>query len=1015
MSIVAPAIDRYRLTVLGLLLLLILGALAYARIPRMEDPLIQVPAATVLVPHPGAGPRDVERFVSRPIEERINEIESVDRITSTSSQGTALILLEFDPDTDMDQNMQEVREKVREAEKDLPEEAQAPEITRHKTETVSMIINLSGPFSYWELYRYARRIKRGLEKVPQIMTLEIEGYPEREVRVQVDENRLAQFRISLQDIIDLLGAENVSLPGGHMDVGKRRYLVRVDEEFTGAGEIGETIIGAYAGRPVFLEDVSEVTDTYEEPAYLVRFNGRPGINVLVTQKPRSDMLAVSRTIRHRLEALSTALPPSLEIAVAADQSVSVSERIRTFGNNLALGAGLVLLCTAVLMNLRMGLIVAFLLPLSICFALITLYHLGHTLNQITLASMVIVLGMLVDSGIVVVENIQRHLAMGKVRLAAALDGSGEVLGAITSSTLTTVLAFTPLFFMTGETGQFIRGIPLTMISALAGSLLVATFVSPLLSHRFLKAEDGELERKEGRTIRVYAALLRRVLDHKTFFLILAAAAFVLSILFIPRLGLQFFPKAEKRWFLIDVTLPPGSNFDATSALAGDIERVLMGRQEVESVMAHLGGAGPRIYYNINFFRVTSPNRAQFFVRLKGTPKGIRADAVIRTLRPELAGLPGARIELKELEQGPPVGAPVAVAFKGDDLDVLKRLVAAYRSVLETIPGAVDVSDDASDETQQIRIRVDTEKARILGITHAVLARTLRSALYGTTATTFRVEDEEVDVVVSLAKQARNRIATFQSLYLTTVFGTKVPFTQIAEIRLVSDIATISRENLTRTMTLRCEVEERLAEDIVDELKRRTASFHVPAGCLVEVEGETKNRTESFMSLGWAMMAAFLLVYIVLVAQFNSFRQPLIIALSLPFGLVGAVLGLWVTGYPFGFMAFLGVVSLTGIVVNDAIVLIDFINGIRREGGDVRQAVIQAGKLRFRPVMLTTISTVGGLLPLAVRGGSLWGPMGNVIIFGLSMATVLTLILIPLVYELIEGGGRAGRGAQVPGP
>ena len=273
-------------------------------------------------------------------------------------------------------------------------------------------------------------------------------------------------------------------------------------------------------------------------------------------------------------------------------------------------------------------------------------------------------------------------------------------------------------------------------------------------------------------------------------------------------------------------------------------------------------------------------------------------------------------------------------------------MAEYRSVLEAIPGAVDVSDDASDESPQIQIRVDTEKARLLGITHASLAQTLRTAVYGTTATSFRVEDEEVDVIVSLAEEARNRLSTFRSLYLNSVFGTKVPFTQVADIALVSDIATIGRENLTRTMTLRCEVEGRLAEDIVHDLKRQAESIPIPSGCLVEYEGETKNRTESFMSLGWAMIAAFMLVYIVLVAQFNSFRQPFIIALSLPFGLVGAVLGLWITGYPFGFMAFLGVVSLTGIVVNDAIVLIDFINVMRRQGGRCEACGDRGGEASF---------------------------------------------------------------------
>jgi multidrug efflux pump subunit AcrB len=648
----------------------------------------------------------------------------------------------------------------------------------------------------------------------------------------------------------------------------------------------------------------------------------------------------------------------------------------------------------------MALIVVFLIPLSMSFALIMLYHLGYTLNQITLAAMVIVLGMLVDNGIVVVENIQRHIGLGKERLAAALDGSGEVLGAITSSTLTTVLAFMPLLFMTGDTGQFIRGIPLTMIFALIGSLLVAIFVSPLLSYRFLKSHDQK-EAGENRTIRIYLCILRWSLNHKFLTLTLALTAFIGSLVFIPRLGLQFFPKAEKEIFIIEAALPKGTNIETTLELSRRIERLLLAREDIKDVMVHVGENGPRIYYNINFFRIKSPNKAQFFVTIKKGPKKLTTSRVIRELRPLLNRISGARIELKELEQGPPVGAPIAIKIKGDDLKVLKRLALEYKDLLETIPGAVDITDDASETTPQLKIRINSDKARLLGITNATIAQTIRTAIYGTIATSFRQEDEEVDVVVSLGEESRNNIETFSEIYLKSMQGFKTPFRQVADIDLISDIGAIDRENLTRTVTVRSEVQGKLPESIVNELKVKAESIYISPGYLVEYEGETKERTESFMSLGWAMIAAFMLVYIVLVAQFNSYKQPFTIALSLPFGLVGAVIGLWVTGYPFGFMAFLGVVSLTGIVVNDAIVLIDFINVVRKQGTDLRGAIIEAGKLRFRPVMLTTVSTVGGLLPLAIRGGSLWGPMGNVIIFGLSMATLLTLIIIPVMYEVLE--------------
>jgi multidrug efflux pump subunit AcrB len=1002
MKLVALAVERYRLTVLGIILLLIMGALSYYLIPRREDPLVKVPGATVQSLYPGASPRDVERYVTIPLEEKINEIDEIDRIFSASSQGTSTIFIEFDPDSDMDQNLQELREKVREGEADLPEEAIDPDITRWKTETVSLIINLSGPFSYGQLFKYAKYIKRDLEKIPQIMTLEIDGDQEREVHVKVHQNRLSQYEISLGEVIGQLKAENVSLPGGHMDLGRRRYLVRTDEEFMRAGEVGKTIVGAYGGRPVFLVDLAKIDDTYERPEYWVRFDGEESINLLVTQKPKSNLLAASEKIRDRLDKLAERLPQKLKLEVLADQAVSVSHRLDTFQKNLAIGACLVILLTILLMNVRMAFVVAFVIPLSLSFSLILLYRLGHSLNQITLAAMIVVLGMLVDNGIVVVENIQRHLDQGKDRISAVLTGSREVLGAITSSTLTTMLAFTPLLLMSGDTGQFIRGIPLTIIFAIAGSLMVAVLVSPLMSHRFLK--PGRKDGGDSPVIRFYVRILRFALDHKILTLSVTVMAFIGSLVFIPRLGLQFFPKAEREVFVIDVQLPQGANMETTLNLATRIEKILLAKEEVETVMTHVGQNGPRIYYNINFFRIKEANRAQFFVTIKRNKRGVTAARVIEELRPMLTRLSGGRIELKELEQGPPVGAPIAIKIKGDELDVLKRLAQGFKSLLKSIPGAVDVTDDASETIPQIEIRVDSDKAQLLGITNATIAQTIRTAVYGTTATSFRQEDEEIDVVVSLGETSRNDVATFDEIYLKSLEGFKVPFRQVADVKLISGIGTIRRENLTRTATVRSEIQGTLSESVVDTLKAKAASLQIPPGYLVEFEGETKERNESFISLGWAMIAAFLLVYVVLVAQFNSYKQPFVIALSLPFGLVGAVLGLWITGYPFGFMAFLGVVSLTGIVVNDAIVLIDFVNTIRKDGADLRAAVMEAGRLRFRPVMLTTVSTVAGLLPLSVMGGSLWGPMGNVIIFGLSMATVLTLIIVPVVYEIIEKTG-----------
>jgi multidrug efflux pump subunit AcrB len=428
------------------------------------------------------------------------------------------------------------------------------------------------------------------------------------------------------------------------------------------------------------------------------------------------------------------------LEVLADQSISVSKRLGSFQKNLTIGACLVVTLTILLMNARMAFVVAFLIPLSISFALIMLYQLGHSLNQITLAAMIVVLGMLVDTGIVVVENIQRHLDLGKDRISAVLTGSREVLGAIASSTLTTILAFTPLLLMSGDTGQFVRGIPLTIISAIAGSLMVAVLISPLMSYRFLK--PGEKERDQNPTIRFYLRILRFALDHKILTLSLGATAFLGSLLLIPKLGLQFFPKAERETFIIEVQLPQGANIETTLNLAKRIERLLLAKEEVESIMTHVGQNGPKIYYNINFFRIKEANKAQFFVTLNGDTPGVTTAKVIQELRPLTNRLSGARIELKELEQGPPVGAPIAIKIKGDELLALKGLAQQYMSLLEAIPGAVDVTDDASETIPQIEIRVDSDKAQLLGITNATIAQTIRTAVYGTTATSFRQEEEK---------------------------------------------------------------------------------------------------------------------------------------------------------------------------------------------------------------------------------------------------------------------------------
>ncbi|MHC4607209.1 MAG: efflux RND transporter permease subunit, partial [Planctomycetota bacterium] len=403
MNPVAFAVDRFRLTLIAVAGLLIMGAFSYVIIPRREDPLIQVNGATVFVRYPGAGPADVERHVTKPLEERISEIQDVDQLISSSSRGAALIVVRFDADSDMAENLQELREQVKKGQAEMPDEAEDPEIVRWESETVSMILNLGGPLSDRDLHFWAKFVKRELEKIPQIRALEIEGEQEREVRVEVDQRRLSQYGLSLDELVGRIRAENISLPAGHMDLGRRRFLVRTDEEYDRARAVARTIVAAWQGRTVFLEDVATVREASEEPDYLVFVNGKQSVNVLVRVKPRANLLEVSEEVRRRVAAMEDSFPADLEVAFFFDQAIGMSGMLGTFQWSLVLGTAVIVLLTFLLMNFRMAFIVAFVLPLSCAFAIIMLFAFGHTLNQITLASLIIVLGMLVDNGIVVVE------------------------------------------------------------------------------------------------------------------------------------------------------------------------------------------------------------------------------------------------------------------------------------------------------------------------------------------------------------------------------------------------------------------------------------------------------------------------------------------------------------------------------------------------------------------------------------------------------------------------------------
>ncbi len=996
-------LSRSRLILLAMAAILLGGVLCYQALPRREDPELSFGGCTVAVPYPGALPREVEDAVTVPLEKRLLSLRGLRDVTSYSSYGRSVTVLEFHEKADHDRLTQEVREALEAVRADFPEDVETPDLTRWQSETVAFLLAVSGPYGWGQLEHYARTLARQVESVHGVERAELDGIPARQLLVELEPAQLLSHGLTVPDVVEALSVGHVALPGGTIGLGRRDLLVSIPWRFNAPEDVGNTAIPLPDGGVVTVADLGSVRLAYGDDQEEVRLNSEPAVGINVWLAPDASPTATGKRLDEVLAA--SELPENMSVEYIHDQGRSVARRVGVFQGNLVLGALLVVLLTGVIMGVRMATIVSVAVPVSIAVAFLLMTAGGMSLNQVTLASLVLVLGMLVDNAIVVVENVQRHLNMRRGSLKAVTQGTREVVGPIGSSTLTTWIAFVPLLLMSGHTGQFIRGIPLTVMFAIGGSLLVAVAISPVLSRRILRPGRTALG-KQSRLATGYGTLLGPALRSPGRVIAAAVSAMLLAGVAIPRLGLQFFPKAERDLFVVDLESPPGTSRSATRGLVGQVEETLSHTAGIRSFMSFVGWNGPRIYYNLNFLRSRSPWRAQILVKTssaKDTPR------IVATAADALGDITGGQLEISELEQGPPVGAPVSLVVKGDRLDDLDAVATQIEGILQATEGAVDVRRSSTATLPELRLTLDRGRAGTLGVTGVAAGLAVRAALSGAHVGDVRRDDGDVELIVRLPQSVSDTPDLLNHLHVRSTAGALVPLERVVDARLVGGTDEIVRENGVRTVTVRANVRGRLPGQVMSDAKKKIEPLRLPSGVVLEVGGETAERDESFASLGRVMAVAVLLIYAVLVGQFDSFRQPFAVLLAVPLSLVGGVVGLALTGYPFGFMAFLGVVSLTGVVVNDAIVLVSYFNLLRRRGTALADAVTEGCMIRMRPVLLTTITTIGGLLPLAFRGGSLWGPMAWVIIFGLGGATLLTLVVVPCVYLLLERGGAAGAG------
>ena len=1000
------AIENHQFSTIIVSVLVLLGIVSFITMPRSEDPQISPAGTTVFVVYPGANPADVEKLVVKPIEEVLNELEDIKEIQSYARNGFGRVDIEFLTGSDGDEKYSDVIQKVNSIRDQLPEEIFNINLMRWSITDVKILqlALLSENSSYRDLEKEAEVLQDQLKKVVGVKRVELFGFPEQEVRITLDFERMSQLNISLSHVIGSLQLNNLNIPGGNIDIGGKDFSVNTSGNYATLDEISNTIINLGSEKPLYLKDFADVRYSYEDPNYIARFNKERAVFVTVSQKGGTNIFTITDQLKDNIDEFITLLPSSIKLETVFDQSISVANRLEGFFFNLLQGLILVGIIVIMAVGFRASLIVMTVIPISILIGIGLLDLSNYGLEQMSIAGLVIALGLLVDNAIVVTENISRYMNQGLSKMDAAIKGTSQIALAVTSSTITTVLAFVPMMLMADVTGDFIRSMPITVSFTLIASLWISLTITPYLSKSFFN--DASLKHKSRLRIYLdkliqskYRKRLNYALENPKTIIISAIIIFILSLGLFPLVGISFFPKAEKAQFIIDINLPEGSSIDKTDEAARYVESVLSEKKEVVKFAANIGHGNPRIYYNVLSKRNAS-NHSQFLVELKEF-EFINFNKVLEELRSEFDNYPGAQIDVKDFTQGPPVEAPIAIKVLGDNIEKLKELSILVENDFENVEGTLNVNNPLGTTKTDLHVKINRAKAAMFGVQIADIDRAVRTLIAGLNVSKYRdIEGKEYSIILRGEILNQNKINIFDNLYLTSALGAQIPLKQLATIEFKSSPLEISHYDLSRTVTITSDVKTGFSvNEVTNRIIEKLDNYNWPKGYSYYVGGELESQQESFGGLAKALIIAIVGIFGVLVLQFKSYIQPLIVFSAIPLAIIGSIIALLVTGYSFSFTAFVGLTSLVGIVVNNSIILVDYSNQLRNEGYALIEAIKEAAEVRFIPIILTTATTIGGLLPLTLAGGTMWAPMGWAIIGGLIASTLLTLIVVPVLYKV----------------
>ncbi len=1051
------------------LVLIIVGVYCYKVLPRESDPDITIPNVFISTEYRGVSPTDIETTITIEIEKKLKGLDGLKQIKSVSSEGLSSINVEFVTGTDIDKAVQDVKDKVDEAKSSLPSDLEDdPSVFEiNLSEMPIAIFSLSGTCGLPCLKDLADDLKDEIEGVNGVLEVEITGGLEREIRVEVFPEKLAYYGLSIGSFQTAVKSENTNTSGGNIRLGKGRFQLRVPGEFKTPEEIYGLVLTTHNGEPVYLKDVARVVDGFKEETSISRLDGREAVNISVKKRTGENIISISKAVDEIIARDKGSWPSGTEITKILDKAKDIDIMVADLENNILTGLVLVMIVIFFAMGIRNAILVSIAIPFSMLISFIVLYLLGVTLNMVVLFSLTLALGMLVDNAIVIIENCYRFMEQGASRKEAVMMATSEVAYPVIGSTATTLAAFVPMLFWPGIMGEFMSYMPLTLIVTLSSSLFVALVINPAMASLFMKVKNppvGEakslteiasaVERPaeiRGRLLTSYSKLLSSALGKP---LTVIATAFCILILMFQGwllvVGLEkpkeLMPNIDPKGMYVNVDVPEGADLDYIDTIIQRVERSLAGVSETDGTITPLQAQAPKkynkpddeIYYgpsdlknikNIYIKGVTSSGGSSAFSANTPNHVGVRfleleersrsTHDTVADIRQRVKDIPGAKVTIAMEEEGPPTGAPINIEIAGDNFTVLGEIAKQVKDVLAKQPHVEDVRDDFVEGIPSVQVLVDRQKAALFGLSTDLIGFALKSAYNGLEVSSFREGDEDYDITVQLAESDREVVDILHELMLPTPSGQMVPLSTVAKVSFAGSIGDINRINNERVVTVKANVDETIIPGA--EARAQAAEFlkgfALPPGYKMTFTGEFEHEQESQDFLSKAFLVALLLIFLILVAMFNSVSQPFIIMTSVILSLGGAFLGLALFKSPFGIiMTGVGVISLAGVVVNNAIVLIDYTNRLRERGMALKDAVISAGATRLRPVLLTAITTILGLIPMITgisfdfhkgaiswvsESSQWWQSMAIVVVFGLIVATFLTLVVVPTLYYLFE--------------